>query len=142
MDKYQSTFYESIETKAIKKSTRYAAMMFALMFLIYGVMNHVIYACVAGLLFGVAMLFEKKMYITDCGLEMDYRLIVMLYHDVWSFEEMEAIYREPMKESGIVALNIMKGLSGKRVVFSKDIAEKIIEMALGKNPKIDYNIKV
>lgn len=142
MDKYQEVCYESMENKAIKKSTRYAAMMFALLFLVYGVLNHILYACVAGVLFGIAMLFEKKLYVTELGLEMDYKLVVKLYHDVWSFDEIEAIYREPMKETGVIALNVMKGLSGKRLVFSADVAKEVIKMALEKNSKIDYNVKV
>ncbi len=124
----------------MKKSTRYAAVVLAAFCLGYGIVFKMFYALAIGILLGVAMLFEKKMSITEDGLEMDYRLLVNFYHEVWEFGEIESIHREKVNASGLVPLNFMKGLSGKRLLFPVETAEKVIQVALESNKEIYYDI--
>ena len=123
----------------MKKSTRWASVGFAVLFVVMGILSKIFYAWFAGLLLGVAMLFEKKLCITGQGMEMEYRLLVKLHHEVWTFEEIESIHREAVKELELTALIFMKGLSGKRMIFSIENAEKIVQMAKDINPSIDYH---
>lgn len=136
MVKDQHICYNSIDLKAMKKSTRFATFMFSLCFIAYGYMSHLLYAVLCGILLGAVVLFEKKMCITENGLEIRYKMLIDFCHDVWSFEDIEAIYREPIKDTGMVALNFMKGLSGKRLVFSSEDAESVIKIACGCNSSI------
>jgi len=138
MDKYQNVCYPSLEEKAMKKSTRWAAVLFAVLFVVYGILSKTFYAWFAGLLLFVVMLYEKQLCVTGQGLVMDSGLLVKLYREVWTFGEIESIHRRPAKEPGYVTLVFMKGLSGKQLVFTCENAENIVQMALDINPSIDY----
>lgn len=128
--------YIPIDVKVLKKSTKVVAIALGVLCLIFGVYFRSVYAFVVGVFILAAMVLNKKTAVTENGVEVTYDMILFKRVDLWSFAEIKEIHRELSPDGKKYALHVMKDIMSKRLVFSIPDAEKVIALALEKNPKI------
>ncbi len=128
--------YIPIDVKIIRKSTKVVAMALGVLCLVAGVYFQSIYAIVVGVFFLAAMVLNKKTAVTERGIEVTYDMVLFKRVDLWSFEEIREIHKELSPDGRKYALHMMKDIMSKRLVFPIPEAEKVIALAVEKNPKI------
>lgn len=128
--------YIPIDVKIIRKSTKVVAMALGVLCLVAGVYFQSIYAIVVGVFILAAMVLNKKTAVTERGIEVTYDMVLFKRVDLWSFEEIREIHKELSPDGRKYALHMMKDIMSKRLVFPITEAEKVIALAVEKNPKI------
>ena len=128
--------YIPIDVKIIRKSTKVVAMALGVLCLVAGVYFQSIYAIVVGVFILAAMEKKKKTAVTERGIEVTYDMVLFKRVDLWSFEEIREIHKELSPDGRKYALHMMKDIMSKRLVFPITEAEKVIALAVEKNPKI------
>ncbi|MGN0736512.1 MAG: hypothetical protein ACI4LP_11995 [Anaerovoracaceae bacterium] len=128
--------YIAIDDKALKKSTRIAAVAGGTALIMLAVFIHSLYTGLVGVVLLAAMMLNKKVAVTDEGLVVTYDVVFYKYYEKWDFEEIKEIHRELSPDGRRYALHIMKDVMSRRLVYSVTDAEKVIDLALEKNPCI------
>lgn len=128
--------YIAIDDKALKKSTRIAAVAGGTALLLLAVFIRSLYTGLVGVVLLAAMMLNKKVAVTDEGLVVTYDVVFYKYYEKWGFEEIKEIHKELSPDGRRYALHIMKDVMSRRLVYSVTDAEKVINLALEKNPYI------
>lgn len=128
--------YIPIDVKIMKKSTKITALAAGAALVAIGICIRSIYTAVAGVLILAAMALNKKIAVTERGVEITYDLGVFKHIDLWSFDEIREIHRELSPDKDKYALHVLKDVMSRRLVFRISDAEEVIGMALEKNPSI------
>lgn len=128
--------YIAIDDKALKKSTRIAAVAGGTALILLAVFICSLYTGLVGVVLLAAMMLNKKVAVTDEGLVVTYDVVFYKYYEKWGFEEIKEIHKELSPDGRRYALHIMKDVMSRRLVYSVTDAEKVINLALEKNPYI------
>ncbi|MGN0722110.1 MAG: hypothetical protein ACI4LZ_09130 [Anaerovoracaceae bacterium] len=128
--------YIAIDDKALKKSTRIAAVAGGTALILLAVFIRSLYTGLVGVVLLAAMMLNKKVAVTDEGLVVTYDVVFYKYYEKWGFEEIKEIHKELSPDGRRYALHIMKDVMSRRLVYSVTDAEKVINLALEKNPYI------
>lgn len=128
--------YIAIDDKALKKSTRIAAVAGGTALILLAVFIRSLYTGLVGVVLLAAMMLNKKVAVTDECLVVTYDVVFYKYYEKWGFEEIKEIHKELSPDGRRYALHIMKDVMSRRLVYSVTDAEKVINLALEKNPYI------
>lgn len=128
--------FVSADTKALKKSTRIAAIVAGVALTIMSIFIQSLYTGLVGVVILAAMMLQKEISMTEEGLEVNYDVVLYKYRELWSYEEIKEIHKELGPDGTKYALHIMKDVMSRRLVYSISDAEKVIQLALEKNPSI------
>ncbi len=87
-------------------------------------------------LYGLALLMDKQVAVTERGLEMYYQMKVTQHYELVKWQDMVSLIYEDKKHPELVALYF--GLPGKakRVYFTREDAKAIMALAKRKNPSL------
>ena len=125
-----------IDTKVMKKSTRIVALIAGAVCTALGIYISSWYTVLVGVLILSAMALNKKTAVTERGIEITYDMGLFKRVDLWSFDDIREIHKELSPDRSKYALHMLKDVMSRRLVFSISDAEKVIELALEKNPDI------
>lgn len=128
--------YIAIDDKALRKSTRIAAVAAGIALIILAVGIRSLYTGLVGAVLLAAMMLNKKTAMTEEGLVVTYDVVFYKYYEKWGFDEIKEIHKELSPDGRRYALHIMKDVMSRRLVYSVTDAEKVIDLALEKNPNI------
>ncbi len=128
--------YIAIDDKALRKSTRIAAIAGGVALIVLAVVIRSLYTGLVGAVLLAAMMLNKKVAMTEEGLVVTYDVVFYRYYEKWGFDEIQEIHKELSPDGRRYALHIMKDVMSRRLVYSISDADKVIELALEKNPNI------
>ena len=128
--------YIAINDKEPKKSTKIIAIIGGIALIIVAIIIRSLYTGLVGAVLFAAMMLSKQTAITEEGLVVTYNVIFYKYLEKWTFEEIKEIHKEISPDGRRYALHIMKDVMSRRLVYSVADANKVIELALEKNPNI------
>ena len=97
------------------------------------------YGIVSGILIIGALILQKNTLIDEHGITVIYDAIFYKYREVWRFDEISELHRETSKISDHVALHFLRGSMSKRLIFTKNDALHVINMARRVNRKIHFS---
>lgn len=128
--------YVSYDRKALRKSTRIAAIIAGLFMIGLAVYIKSWHAAFIGIVLLLAMCLQKEISMTEEGLEVNYDMVVYQYKELWPYDEIEDIHKELSPDGTKMALHVMKDVMSRKLIYDLDVYKDVIELALEKNPKI------
>lgn len=128
--------YVSYDRKALKKSTRIAAIVAGLFMIGLAVYIKSWHAAFIGIVLLLAMCLQKEISMTEEGLEVNYDMVVYQYKELWPYAEIEDIHKELSPDGTKMALHVMKDVMSRKLIYDLPVYKEVIELALEKNPKI------
>ena len=128
--------YVSYDRKALRKSTRIAAVVAGIFMIVLAIFIRSIHAAFIGIVILLAMVLQKEIAMTEDGLEVNYDMIVYQYKELWPYEEIEDIHKELSPDGTKMALHVMKDVMSRKLIYDLPVYEEVIALALEKNPKI------
>ena len=129
---------KSYDEKAMQNSTKISAAIAGLALVIMGLFSTVKYSLIVGIVLLLATFMKKQVYITEKGLEIVYKLLIINHSEKWAFNSISDIHKEAAPDSRYQVLHFMKGAMSRRVVFLKDDANIVIRLALEENQSIHF----
>lgn len=128
--------YEVINDRKMRQSTRIAAFAASIALVLLGVGIHSLYTSLVGIIIFAAVIFRKDMAFTEEGFETTFDFILFKNRNIWRYEELSHIHRDPAPNPEYMGLLIQRDMAFRRAIVYKRQAEAVIELALEKNPKI------
>lgn len=130
--------YKAKTGKELDKTTQYAGFACSIALIVTAVFIRSIFTALVGIVIFAAVLMCKSVVVTDEGIITAYDLPLYNKMEVWGWDEIIEIYREPSPDNpDKVGLHFTKeSMIARRLIFDKNDSEKVIEMALRNNDKI------
>jgi hypothetical protein len=128
--------YVSEDRKALRKSTRICAVIAGFFFIGLGVAIHSIHSVFIGIVLLLVMILQKEIAVTEEGLVVSYDMIVYQYKEVWTFDQIEEIHKELSPDGTKIALQVMKDIMSRKLIYSLSEYKDVIDLALEMNPEI------
>lgn len=125
-----------IDTKKLTIAGKFLAICGGVLFIIIGIAVKQWYSVAAGMAIVPAVMMGKDVYIDQDGIKTRFNLILLSKEDNWYFKEIKEIHTEFSPNYDKCALHFMKEIMSKRLVFSINDYQAVLDMALRKNPKI------
>lgn len=86
-----------------------------------------------------AAFFQKSTVVNEEGIVIHYNARVFQYKEEWPFHEITNLHQETVRDPGYLVLHFTKGSMSKRLVFNRQEALKIVDIALEKNANIYFD---
>lgn len=115
------------------------AVIFGMILLTVGLLIGSVFGVVAGPLLIWSAFFIKYTIVNEEGIIVHYDAKLFRYQEQWRFDEISSIHREKIKDPNYSVLHFTKGVMSKRLVFEKNDAQKVIEIALKNNKTIHFD---
>ena len=128
--------YVSYDRKALRKSTRIAAIVAGIFMIGLAVYIKSWHAAFIGIVILLAMVLQKEISMTEEGLEVNYDMVVYQYRELWPYDHIEDIHKELSPDGTKMALHVMKDVMSRKLIYDLDVYKDVIALALEKNPKI------
>lgn len=128
--------YVSYDRKALRKSTRIAAIVAGIFMIGLAIYIKSWHAAFIGVVLLLAMSLQKEISMTEEGLEVNYDMVVYQYKELWPYEDIQDIHKELSPDRTKMALHVMKDVMSRKLIYDLDVYEDVIALALEKNPKI------
>lgn len=128
--------YRVLEQKTNPPFVKVAALVAALAFAVYGILEQEPFALLLCILFGWAPFFRRSAAATGEGIEIVYELPPFRYAERWGYGTMAAILEETGNRSDRAVLLFARGSMVRRLVFSRDEGDALLAAALEKNPDL------
>lgn len=128
--------YVSEDRKALRKSTRIAAIVAGIFMIGLAVYIKSWHAAFIGIVILLAMVLQKEISMTEEGLEVNYDMVVYQYRELWPYDQIEDIHKELSPDGTKMALHVMKDVMSRKLIYDLDVYKDVIALALEKNPKI------
>lgn len=128
--------YVSYDRKALRKSTRIAAIIAGIFMIGFAVYIRSWHAAFIGIVILLAMVLQKEISMTEEGLEVNYDMVVYQYKELWPYDQIEDIHKELSPDGTKMALHVMKDVMSRKLIYDLDVYKDVIALALEKNPKI------
>lgn len=120
------------------KSTLILLAILGAAFLTLGIQLRAWYGILAGALLLCSTLFQKYTLVDEDGITIVYDARVYKYREEWPFEQILTLHRETGKDPSKLMLHFMKGAMSRRLMFDVGDAQQVIDLALRKNPNIEF----
>ena len=133
-------YYRALEKKETLKSTKLVGVFLGAGSIVFGIIGGYLPGIPVGILILIALLFKKEVYADEQGIWTYYLMPGFSHTETWLFEEIKYIHKEySFKRPEAAALHFTKGAMSKVVLFRREDAPAIVEMALEANPEIYYD---
>ncbi|MCI5687252.1 MAG: hypothetical protein MR303_01955 [Emergencia sp.] len=133
---------KAYDDRAMRKSTKFAAIVFGTGLIVFSFYSTVKYSAIIGVVLLLAVIFQKETYVSREGVVLAYDFIVRKHKIVWSFEEITDIHIEYVADPGYVVLHFLRDVMSRRLVFRKQELEQVLELAKSVKPDIHIeNVK-
>ena len=131
--------YRALEKNQTLKSTKQISAVFGVGLILLGVFKRYPYGLLAGAVFLIVSIFKKEVYVDETGLVTSFHILMFAHEDVWRFDEMQYIHREPdLRRPDAAVLHFTRGVMSKPILFRNEDCRAIVEMAKAANPDIEY----
>ena len=127
---------KAYDDKAMRKSTKLIAIICGLLLIIVAIYSKSIYAAIVGSVILMAIMLNKNTYASEVGIEIEYNATIFKHYSVWEFSEITEIHIEKAPDPKFCILHFMRGVMSRRLVFYKGDSDKVIKLAIEKNPHI------
>lgn len=123
---------KAYDDRALSKCTRVAAVIAGSALIILGIFSSVKYSAVIGIVLLLAVVIGKETYATEEGISMEYDFLVFKHVIQWDFAEITDIHLENVK-GGHQGMHFLKDVMTRRLLFSRDEACQVLQMAQSRN---------
>ena len=89
-----------------------------------------------GLVIILASFSERKQVVSDQGVDIEYEVLGHCFHNLWTYEEIQAVHKDSLKSAPRVEIHFNKGAINRRFIFSPEDARAIEDLFREKKPKI------
>lgn len=86
-----------------------------------------------------AAFFTKYTLVNKDGVTVHYDAKLFTYKEEWPFAQVTNLHKEEVKDPRYLILHLTKGSMSKKLVFEKNDAQKIIQLALKRNKNIHFD---
>ena len=97
-----------------------------------------VYVPIAVLLL-LACFFVKEQYVSEEGVEIDYKLLGLKTRNLWKWDEITAAQIDKIPKNTNVRFSFAKDVTIRSFVFSKEDAEGILKLMEKEKPEIPVN---
>lgn len=115
------------------------AIIFGCFLIVVGIFTSSIFGIVFGPIIIWSSLFMKYTTVNEEGINVNYDARVFKYKEEWLFDEVTNIHRELTKDPQYTMLHFTKGSMSKRLVFTSQDAQGIIDLARERNSSIYFD---
>ena len=95
-----------------------------------------------GLVIILATFSSRQQVISSQGVDIQYKLLGHCVHNLWTYEEIQAIHKDSLKSAPNVELHFNKGAINRRFIFSPQDAwaiEKLVNKKMSKMKILEVN---
>ena len=124
------------ELKPRKPHVIYACWAMVILLLVGGIVTRFKIALIFAALYGLTLLSQKDVAVTERGLEIFYQMKITTNYNFWPWAEINAIVVEDRNHPELIALHIGRGSASKRFFFTRPDTEKILVLAREKHPGV------
>ena len=128
--------YTPRELKPRKPHVIYACWAMVILLLVGGIVTRFKIALIFAALYGLTLLSQKDVAVTERGLEIFYQMKITTNYNFWPWAEINAIVVEDRNHPELIALHIGRGSASKRFFFTRPDTEKILVLAREKHPGV------
>lgn len=121
-----------------KMSTRIASVIFGIAIVVIGILLSSPVGILLGPFLIWAAFFKKYTIVNPEGIIVHYDAVLFKYKEAWLFSEVANLHRETVRDPRYTVLHFTKRSMSKRLIFDKQDAQKIIELALLRNNNIHF----
>ena len=121
--------YTPRELKPRKPYVIYACWAMVILLLVGGIFTKFKIALIFAVLYGLTLLSQKDVAVTERGLEIYYQMKITTNYNFWPWAEINAIVVEDRNHPELIALHIGRGSASKRFFFTRPDTEKILVLA-------------
>lgn len=126
---------KAYDDRALRKSTRIAAMIAGIGLIALSVFPSVRYSALIGIVLLLAVIIGKETYVTEDGISVEYDFLLFKHVIRWDFTEITDIHLETVKGAH-QAMHFLKGVMSRRLLFSRNEASQVLQMAKDHNSAI------
>ncbi len=130
--------FKVLNDRKRRLSTRIAAVVFGISIIVLGIL----FESPVGILLGPFLVwsafFNKYTLVNEEGITVYYDAVLFKYKEAWLFDEVSNLHRETVKDPRYIVLHFTRRSLSKRLIFEKEDAQRIIDLALQKNSKIHF----
>lgn len=130
--------FKIVNDRKRRLSTRIAAVVFGIGIIVLGI----VFASPIGILLGPFLVwsafFNKYTLVNPEGIIVHYDAVLFKYKEAWLFDDVSNLHRETVKDPKYMVLHFTRRSLSKRLIFEKEDAQRIIDLALQKNSKIYF----
>ena len=128
--------YTPRELKPRKPHVIYACWAMVILLLVGGIVTRFKIALIFAALYGLTLLSQKDVAVTERGLEIFYQMKITTNYNFWPWAEINAIVVEDRNHPELIALHFGQGNASKRFFFTRPDTEKILVLAREKHPGV------
>ena len=128
--------YTPRELKPRKPPVIYACWAMVILLLVGGIVTRFKIALIFAALYGLTLLSQKDVAVTERGLEIFYQMKITTNYNFWPWAEINAIVVEDRNHPELIALHFGHGSASKRFFFTRPDTEKILVLAREKHPGV------
>ena len=128
--------YTPRELKPRKPHVIYACWAMVILLLVGGIVTRFKIALIFAALYGLTLLSQKDVAVTERGLEIFYQMKITTNYNFWPWAEINAIVVEDRNHPELIALHFGHGSASKRFFFTRPDTEKILVLAREKHPGV------
>lgn len=107
-----------------------------ILLLVGGIVTRFKIALIFAALYGLTLLSQKDVAVTERGLEIFYQMKITTNYNFWPWAEINAIVVEDRNHPELIALHFGHGNASKRFFFTRPDTEKILVLAREKQPGV------
>jgi hypothetical protein len=122
-----------------KPFSKGVAILFGVLLIGVGIYTGSIFGIVFGPIIIWASLFIKYTIVNEEGIVVHYDAKIFKYKEEWPFDKVSNIHREATKDLEYSMLHFTKGAMSKRLVFTSQDAQAIIDLAKERNSNIHFD---
>ena len=126
----------SRDSKAPSNSSRTIGLFLGAVLIVFGAVRPQYYSLIIGVVLILALCMEKKIAITEEGLVVSYRILLINKKDVWPMDEIAEVHKEMSPDGKEMALHVMRGIMSKRLIYPMATYQEVIDFILEKNPNV------
>ncbi len=134
----ESNEFRVLNDRKRKTSTRVASVVFGIALVAIGILLSSPIGILLGPLLVWAAFFNKYTIVNPEGIIVYYDAVLFKYKEAWLFDDVSNLHRETVKDPNYIVLHFTRRSLSKRLIFQKQDAQKIIDLALRKNNKIHF----
>ncbi len=120
---------EARELRPRKQWVKTGCWLLCVFLMLGGLLTKYRIALLFGALYVLVLLYERRTAVTERGVEIFYRMRITTHYDFWSWEEIDAVVREDLHHPTLVALYFNRGNRVKRLFFTREESQRIMDMA-------------
>lgn len=125
----QGLVIEARELKPRKAWVRYGCWFLCAFLVLGGLITRFRIALLFGLLYILVLLMKKQVVVTERGVETYYQMRITTHYELCSWDEISTLVREDLKHPTLVALYFGHGDRVKRLFFTREESQQIMDLA-------------